>query len=567
MRLSQNFTKTRKDAPADEKSKNAQLLIKAGYIYKDSAGIYGYLPLGIRVINKIKEIVREEIDSVGGQELILTSLQRKELWERTGRWDEENVDVWFKSALRNGTEVGFGWSHEEQMIDMVRVYVSSYRDLPFSIYQFQTKMRNETRAKSGIMRTREFVMKDQYSFAKDDDEHKRVYDEILGAYRKVYDRIGIGDITYFVFAAGGAFTKYSHEFQTLCENGEDLLYQVPNTDTYYNGEIAPATAPPFDNSDDDLKDIEEVEGKGIIGVEPLAKFLNIPVELTTKTLLFEDDKGNVIAAAVRGGYNVSQLKLQHALNAEHLKLASAETVRRVTNAGIGYAGLINLPKEVLVIMDDSMKGRKNFEMGANKTNYHSKNVNFGRDLDEPEEYFDIKEAKPGDLDPESGSEYLVHKAAEVGNTFSFGTEKCEKLDLYYVDEDGKRKPVVLGSYGIGITRLMGVVAEVMADDKGLVWPEALAPASVQLISLGVDEAVTKAADELFDQLESKGINVIYDDRDVRGGEKLADADLMGMPYRVVVSAKTLEQGKLELKKRTENETKMVSEEELIAQLS
>lgn len=407
MRYSQVFSKTQKEAPKDEVSLNAQLLIRAGFIYKEMAGVYAYLPFGLRVVEKIKQIIREEMNQVGGMELIMTSLQRRELWEKTDRWDDEKVDVWFKSQLKNGTDVGFGWSHEEQITEMMKTYLTSYRDLPSSVYQFQTKLRNEVRAKSGIMRCREFVMKDLYSYARTPEEHQKIYDSLTDAYMRVFKRAGISDSTYFTFASGGAFTQFSHEFQTICDAGEDIVY-------------------------------------------------------------------------------------------------------------IDHEKRIAINKEVLT--EEVMK-----QLGVDREN--------------------LEEVK----------------TAEVGNIFSFGTSKSEQLGLNFTDEDGTLKPVVLGSYGIGVTRLMGVVVEKFADDKGLIWPENLAPFHVYLIG------IRKDADYLYNKLTDLGIEVLYDDRDETPGKKFADADLLGIPYRVVVSEKLGDT--VEVKKRTEKEPQTISEEELLKMLT
>jgi prolyl-tRNA synthetase len=415
MRLSQLFTKTSKNAPADEVSKNAQLLIQAGFVHKEMAGAYAYLPLGLKVVENIKQIVREEMNAIGSNELIMTGLQRKEIWETTGRWDDKVVDVWFKSQLQDGTEVGFGWSHEEPIVEMLKQYVQSYKDLPISLYQFQTKLRNELRAKSGVMRGREFVMKDMYTFHASAEDLQAYYDKTIEAYKKVFDRLGIGAETYVTFASGGAFTKFSHEFQTICDAGEDVIY--------------------------------------------LHREKNI------------------------------------AINEE--------------------------------VIDDAVK-----ELDINR--------------DELEKV----------------------KTAETGNIFNFGSQKTDEMGLYYTAEDGTQKSLYIGSYGIGITRVMGVVVEKFADDKGIVWPEAIAPAKVYLARLGNDADVVKAADELYDRLTAANIGVLYDDReDARPGEKFADADLMGIPYRVVVSAKTVAAKEYELKKRTDQDTRLVDTDKLFTTLA
>jgi prolyl-tRNA synthetase len=415
MKMSDLFTKTTKTIPADETAKNARLLMQAGFIHKEMAGVYAYLPLGLRVLENIKAIVREEMNAIGGQEIIMTSLQRQELWEKTDRWDDEKVDVWFKSRLKNGTEVGFGWSHEEQITDMMRNYISSYRDLPANVYQFQTKLRNELRAKSGIMRGREFVMKDLYSYSRSEEEHRKFYDAVTDAYLRVFARVGLGDVTFVTFASGGAFTQFSHEFQTLSSAGEDIIYLDRDRKLAVNDEV------------------------------------------------YTDDV-------------LAQLKLDKS------------KLERV-------------------------------------------------------------------------------QAAEVGNIFSFGGMKSEQLGLYFTDEDGVDKPVILGSYGIGITRLMGVVVEHYSDEKGMVWPDSIAPARVHLIRLGEGEAAAKQADELYSVLTAAGISILYDNRNMRPGEKFADADLIGIPHRIVVSEKTALTDTYEYKARTSGVSKQLSKTQLLELLS
>ena len=411
MRATQLFTKTRKEAPADEQAKNAQLLIRAGYVYKEMAGVYAYLPLGLRVIDNIKQIVREEMNAIRSNELIMTGLQRKDIWEKTGRWSDEAVDIWFKTKLQDDTELGLGWSHEEPIVEMMKSYVSSYKDLPVSLYQFQTKMRNELRAKSGIMRGREFVMKDMYSFHSSAEDLEQYYNVTIEAYKRVYDRLGIGSDTYVTFASGGAFTKFSHEFQTICDAGEDVIY--------------------------------------------LHREKNI------------------------------------AVNEE--------------------------------VIDDAVK-----ELGIKR------------------------------------EELEKVKTAESGNIFNFGTQKTDEMGLYVTGADGKQQSLYIGSYGIGITRAMGVIVEKFADEKGIVWPDNIAPFRVYLVQIGdVDEN----AHALYKDLAKSGIEVFWDDRDERPGAKFADADLMGIPHRVVISDKTLQQGKIEYKSRVGNESTLLTVDELIAKLS
>lgn len=562
MKLSQIFTKTQKNTPASEAARNAQLLIQAGFIHKEMAGVYAYLPLGLRVLEKIKQVVREEMDAIGGQEVMMTALQPRELWEKTDRWDDAKVDNWFKTKLTNGTELGVGLTHEEPVVDVLLDYVNSYKDLPLSVYQIQTKFRNELRAKSGLLRGREFIMKDMYSFARDQQQHDEIYERIAAAYHRVYERLGLGDITFRTKADGGIFTeRFSDEFQTISPIGEDTLFKAPDTDEYYNEEVAPAQAQAV-NSNNERKPMEEVEGRGIIGVEELAKFLNIAVENTTKTMLFQTDDERIIAAAVRGGYEINEIKLRKVVGAKRLRLADEATVKRVTGAEVGYAGLINLPDDVEVVVDESCANRTNFEMGANRTDYHSVNVNWGRDLPEPKEFVDIKVAKEGDLHPETGGVYEVMRAVEVGNIFPLESKYSDALGLYYNDERGKQQSIIMGCYGIGISRLMGVIAEHFADDKGLCWPEVVAPAKVHLVSLGANEQANK----IYEELQQQSISVIYDDRDIRAGEKFADAELIGIPYRMVISKRSVEAGKHELTERKSGETVELTFDEILVKL-
>lgn len=410
MKISQLFTKTRKDAPSNEQAKNAQLLIRAGYVYKVMAGVYAYTPLGLKVLENIKQIVREEMNAVDGQEIIMSSLQPKETWEATGRWDDEVVDVWFKSKLKDETEVGFGWSHEEAIMEMMQQFINSYKDLPTSVYQFQTKLRNELRAKSGIMRGREFVMKDMYSLHASQEDMDQYYERIIEAYKRCYERFGLGDSTFVTFASGGAFTKFSHEFQTICEAGEDILYVNEDRTVAVNEEV-----------------------------------------------------------------------LEDAAN----------------------------------------------ELGVDKDSL-----------------------KPV-------------KSVEAGNIFKFGTEKSEQMGIYFTDKDGVQKPIYLASYGIGITRVMGTIVEKFADEQGIIWPEQVAPYRVYLVQIG---DTTEDAQRLYDSLAQAGISVLWDDRDERPGAKFADADLMGIPHRVVISPRLIESQQVEYKARTENDSQLLTIDQLLATL-
>lgn len=407
MKMSQLYTKTSKTVPADETARNAQLLIQAGYIHKEMAGVYAYLPLGKRVLDNIAQIVREEMNAVGGQEVQMTVLQPKEIFEKTDRWDDAKVDNWFKTKLNNGTELGMGLTHEEPIVDSMKDFISSYKDLPVLVYQIQSKFRNELRAKSGLLRGREFIMKDMYSFASSQEEHDEIYEQVASAYARVYERLGLGDITYRTYADGGIFTKkFSDEFQTISPIGEDTIYVH--------------------------------EGKKI------------------------------------------------AFNEE---IMSDETLEK---------------------------------MGVKR------------------------------------EELVEKRGVEVGNIFPLESKYSDALELFYSDENGEQQSIIMGCYGIGVSRLVGMLAEHFSDEKGLVWPEAVAPFKVIISQLGDDDQVTQHAYDMYQNLTNAGVAVLWDDRtDARPGEKFADADLLGIPYRVIVSAKTVAANTFEVKKRKSAESEML----------
>jgi prolyl-tRNA synthetase len=416
MKQSYLFTKTQKESPADEVSLNAELLIKAGFINKEMSGVYSYLPLGLRVIKKIENIIREEMNKIGGIEMKTSIFQNKDIWEKSGRWDDGIVDNWFKTKLKNGGEVGLSFTNEEAYANILKQYISSYKDLPTYPYDFKEIFRNEARSKSGILRGREFYWKALYSFSKDEEEHSLFYEKAKEAYKNIFKKVGIGHLTYFTFASGGTFSKYSHEFQTITGAGEDTIYLDENKGIAINKEI------------------------------------------------YNDDE--------------------------------------INNLG--------LKKEELV----------------------------------------------------------EKKSIEIGNIFSLGTKFTEPFNLTYKNKDGEEKLVVMGSYGIGLGRLMGTIVEVLSDDKGIIWPEGISPFKVHLLSLGKEKDILSEAEKLYKELIKKGIEVLFDDRDdISAGEKFADSDLIGIPYRVVISKRSLADGGYEVKKRIDTSGKIMGREELFNLLS
>ena len=564
MKYSHLYVKTLKESPKGEDSCNAELLIRGGFIRKEMAGVYSFLPLGLKVLEKIKQIVREEMNKAGAVEILMSALAPRENWEATKRWD--GMGCLYKLDTATGTQVALSPTHEEIVTPLVQSFCKSWKDFPVCTYQMQTKFRNEPRAKSGLLRGREFLMKDAYSFHTSQADFERYYEVQKQAYINIYNRLGMGHLTCVVAADGGDFSEFSHEFQTRCETGEDTIFHVKSKKLFFNREIAPAKAPAVTHKDKEMLSLKEVEGKGLIGVDVLAEFLKIPVEKTTKTLFFETDKCEFIAVAVRGNYSVSERKLRRIVGCKTLQLASEAAVRKITGAEIGYAGLLGLPKEVRIFMDESMKGRVNFEMGTNKTNYHTINVNFGRDLPEPKEFYDLKLAQEGDLYPDTSEVYEVFKGIEVGNIFPLSTKFSDAFNFKFADELGKEYPVIMGCYGIGISRIMGTLVEIFHDDKGIKWPTPVAPFHVYLAALGKDEKVYAEAEKLYGELEKSGIEVLFDDRQdkkIGPGQKFADHELLGIPCRLVISDRTLEEGMVEFVDRETGKMEKMKRSEVV----
>lgn len=557
MKYTDILLKTSKEKPADEPSKNAELLIRGGYINKEMAGVYTYLPLGLKVLRKIENIVRKEMEKADASEILMPAMSPKKYWENTKRWD--SIDVLFKVELSGGKEIALNPTHEEVVTPLVQKFANSPKDFPKAVFQIQNKFRNEARAKSGLLRGREFLMKDAYSFHTSLEDFEKYYDVMTKAYHNIYRELGIGDITKLVAADGGEFSEFSHEFQTISPIGEDEIFYLKSSDKYLNREITPCNAPAWDNSTEEIQEMKDVLGEGLIGVEILADFLKIPVEKTTKTILFESADGKIVAAVVRGNREIDTRKLAKVAGFKKLEMASEETVLRVTGCPVGYAGVLNLSDEVAVYWDESCDNRVNFEMGANKENYHTLNVNFGRDLEKPAKFYDLKVAQAGDSDPESGEVYETMRAIEVGNIFPLSTKFS---DAFKFKSEGKS--VIMGCYGIGISRIMGSLVEIFADDKGIVWPKNVAPAQIYLAPIGKDDAVYAKADELYAKFREKNIEVLYDNRKgkkVGPGQKFADHELLGIPYRVVLSDR-LDDGMVELVERKTGKVEIISLEEL-----
>lgn len=536
-----------------------QLLLRAGFITPVAAGIYSFLPLGFRVLENIDRIIKEEFTKRGIQHIIMPFVHPASLWKETGRFTK-----WAKALAvfdaKSGGKYLLAPTHEETVTDIARKFVLSYKDMPVIVNQNQWKYRDEVRVNGGLLRTREFLMQDAYSFDKDEEGLATSFDTVSEAYHAIFDRIGL-PVTVVKADSGAIGGTGSEEFMVESEVGEDRIFVCDRGDYKANVEKAESAFPQFNQMGEEKKPMQEVLGEGIIGVEPLAKFLNIPVQKTTKTLLYQADD-RVVAVCVRGEYSVSEIKLSNILKCMNLGLASADTVKRVTGADVGYAGPVGLPKDVEVIWDKSTEGRVNFECGGNKTHYHNINVNFGADVATPKQFVDVREVKSGEGCPKCDGTLSEAHTIELGHVFKLGTIYSKAMHAEFIDQDGKKKPIIMGCYGIGMTRLIAAAVEVFHDERGIIWPEAIAPFRAHLISLPGGE--TKAA-EVYDALLKAGVDVLWDDREGSAGVKFADADLIGLPWRFVISKKT--EGKIEIKKRTESEAKLVSETELMSLLA
>jgi len=526
MRYSKLFGKTEKKISADIQSKSHKLLYKGGYIRESTAGRYYLLPLGWKIFNKIIAIVREEMNKAGAQEMIAPTLHPLDLWKETNRTNQAGFEL-MRLKDRRGSDFALGGTAEEMFVDLVRKYQLSYRDLPFNLYQFSTKFRDELRARGGLLRVREFVMKDAYSFDVDEESFKIEYEKMKQTYIKIFERFGLK--TFIVESDNGYIGgEYCHEFVVESEAGESKFF-VNEDGSYCAHEDVAVFKKYSDYGKEDIRPRKDVEGKGLIGVYPLAEFLKIPAEKTTKTLLFETEKGDIVAAAVNGIYDVNEVKLKKVLGCISLTLASPDVVKKLTGAEVGYAGILNLPSSVKIIMDDSLRGRVNFECGANKTNYHSININFGRDIPEPDKFYDIAMAKDGYASL-VGGKLKVKKGIEIGNIFQLGYHYTKLMkNALFTDKDGKRKPYYMGCYGIGIGRVLAAAVEVYGDEKSIKWPKALAPFEVEIIAINMDkEDIKEKAVAKYNELLGQGVDVLFDDRiKVTAGEKFADGDLVG----------------------------------------
>ena len=561
MRLSQHFGRTLREAPADATMASHKWIIRAGLARPLAAGIWTYLPLGFRVIRRLENIIREEMDAIGTEEMRMPVLHPAEVWQATGRWD--SVDVLMRLQNREGREFALGATHEEVVVDLVRREIESYKDLPRAVYQIQTKERDEPRARGGLIRLREFTMKDAYSMHATEESLDEYYNACYRAYVSIFNRVGLETIP--VEADTGMMGgKVSHEFMLPHPQGEDSFVRCENCDYAANVEAAE-----FVRSEalhGEPKPLEKVETPDCRSIAQLAEFLGIEEVQTLKMVFYTVDAGEkgreIVLALLRGDLDVSEVKLKNEIGGGELIPATEEEIAAI-GAVAGFASPIGLnvrteqnPDGVLVIADESLKKMSNFTTGANELDYHYINANFPRDF-QVTRFADIAEPYDGATCARCGGKLRIDNAIELGHCFKLGTRYSEPVGATFLDADGQERLVIMGSYGIGLDRLLAAIIEEHHDENGIVWPRAVAPYDVHIVALARDEEITRVSDQLYNDLNRAGIATVYDDRDLSPGVKFNDADIMGMPLRVTVSSRSLQQGGVEVKWRWSDEREII----------
>jgi prolyl-tRNA synthetase len=549
VRYSETLIPTLKQDPADAEVVSHKLMVRAGMIRQIARGIYDFLPLGLRVVRKVEQIVREEMDRAGAQEILMPAICPSELWQESGRWEQYGKEL-LRMKDRYERDFCFGPTHEEVVTDIVRREVRSYRELPINLYQIQVKFRDEVRPRFGLMRGREFIMKDAYSFHTDAEDCHREYQHMADTYRRIFQRCGLStrQVESDTGAIGG---RRAHEFQVLAQSGEDAIVSCTQCDYAANvekAEIAPAVGVGGTRCGAAPGPVKKVRTPGKRTVEEVGAFLAEPPERFIKTLLCTTSDGDTVAALVRGDHELSEIKLRNLIGVQWVAMADAETVERLTGAAVGFAGPIGL--RLRCIADAALRGITGTVTGANETDYHFVDVDQERDFPKVE-FADLRLARAGDPCPRcDGGTFEGHRGIEVGNIFYLGTKYSAAMQATYLDASGQERPIEMGCYGIGITRTAAAAVEQYHDDQGIIWPLPLAPFHVHIVPVSWSDArMRQTAEELYSSLGGTGIEVLLDDRDERPGIKFKDADLIGVPLRVTVGAKSLERNCVELKRR------------------
>ncbi|MCD5390735.1 proline--tRNA ligase [candidate division NPL-UPA2 bacterium] len=543
MKWSQSLIRTLREAPREAEAVSHKLMLRAGLARKLAAGLYTYLPLGLRAIRKVEDIVRQEMNKKGAQELLMPTLQPKELWEQSGRWDDKELGM-LKLKNREEREFVLGPTHEEIITDLVSKEVRSYKELPLNLYQIQTKFRDEMRPRFGMIRAREFIMKDAYSFHVDEGSARKGYQDMYEAYSNIFRRCGLK--TQVVEADPGAMGgSKSEEFIALADSGEDIIVSCPQCNYAANLESAQQGDEQLRKSREKMKLLEEIETPGIKTIKELEDFLGEKPEKMIKTLIYSAD-GKTVAALIAGHRELSEVKLRKNLKCENLEMADERLIEEVTGGPLGFSGPVGL-KKVKIIADVGVTKIVNGITGANKQDKHIRNVNMGRDYN-PDEVADISYVREGDRCPKCSHELAMRRGIEVGHIFNLGRRYSQSLGAKFLNEKGEETLAIMGCYGIGITRTVAAIIEQNHDENGIVWPMSVSPYQVHIILLNVNSRETvKVADNLYNQLTGEGVETLLDDRDERAGVKFKDADLIGVPLRLIVSPRRVAEKKAEIK--------------------
>jgi len=552
MRYSQLLVPTLREEPADAEVVSHKLMLRAGMIRKLAAGIYTMLPLGVRVMQKVERIIREEMNRAGAQEVVMPCLLPADLWKESGRWEQYGKEL-FRIKDRHDRDYCLGPTHEEVITDLARREIRSYRQLPINLYQIQTKFRDEVRPRFGVMRGREFVMKDAYSFDADEAGAERSYERMYDAYMRIFQRCGLK------FRAVEADTgliggRFSHEFMVLADTGEEAIVSCDACDYAANLERA-EVGRSAEAAEEAMKKLKQVETPEKRSVEEVTAFIGVPAQRLVKTIIFETEKGPV-AVLVRGDHEINEAKLRRCLGTTQLAMAGDQVVASVSHAPVGFAGPIGL--DLRIIADYALEGMRNMVVGANEADAHLVNVNVGRDF-RVDEFADIRLAQEGDFCPRCPGRLQISRGIEVGHIFKLGTKYSEALRATYLDLEGKERPLVMGCYGIGVGRTAAAAIEQNHDDNGIIFSFAIAPFHVLILPVNNKDAeIMKAAEGLYGTLSERGAEALLDDRDERPGVKFKDADIIGIPLRLTVGEKNLKQGKVEIKARRSGEVTLVN---------
>ncbi|PCE29420.1 proline--tRNA ligase [Burkholderia ubonensis] len=559
MKASRFFIGTLKEAPADAEIVSHKLMVRAGMIRRVAGGIYNYLPIGLRSIRKVEAIVREEMNRAGAIELLMPAVQPAELWQESGRWEQYGPEL-LRFKDRKDNEFVIGPTHEEVITDIARNQIRSYRQMPVNFYQIQTKFRDEIRPRFGVMRGREFIMKDAYSFDKDADGLAESYRKMYDAYVRIFTRLGL-EFRPVAADSGSIGGNFSHEFHVIADTGEDAIAYCPTSDFAANIEAAEAL-PLTPKRAAAAEPMAKVATPGKAKCEAVAELMGIPLERTIKSIvLATDNEGaepTIWLLMLRGDHDLNEIKASKLPGLKDHRFATEQEIVEWFGTPPGYLGPVGTKKPVKVIADRTVANMSDFVVGANEVDYHIAGVNWGRDLPEPE-VADIRNVQKGDPSPDGKGVIDICRGIEVGHVFQLGTKYSEAMGATFIDESGKPQPMLMGCYGVGVTRILGAAIEQNFDDKGIIWPESIAPFEVVLCPMGYDrsDAVREATDTLYAELAAAGIDVILDDRGERPGVMFADWELIGVPHRLVIGERGLKEGKLEYQGRRDTEATLL----------